>query len=248
MSRLDSSTGSPQQTKLWSEQLFANGNKAVQPKKAPPQPARKAIAPEGIPSGHRKVEIEWYDEPKEENEDFIINSALDIAIEYGCNIVRIRKEIHNTATVWEAAPVRAPTEPRAMRVGNPRALPRLGRRKMIVPAPWHYTVEFHRMDINKWFTTHVYAETETVEIKDKMVEGVATGKLSVPDGKEIKQNPEVFDPTRFSKTSGIEHYTTNHFVPLKPRGTRTEQTKPLAQEPINKRLIAAAALERDPRR
>ena len=235
----ESSASIPEQTKpLWSAVLFSDGNKPVQKQLVPLPPSPK----------YRSVPFEFYDDPKPKNKAFIIDSATEMVIKYGCDMVRIRKEIHNTASVWEEPPARAPTEPLAMR-GSYHGPPLKPRKiKRIVDAPWHYTVEFHRKDTNMWFTAHVYAETQTVKMKHRKVEGIATGKLSVPDGNEIKENPEVFYQTRHSRTNGECLYTLPVNVPIRPRGTGKGQTKPVALEPTNKRLATVAALERDPRR
>lgn len=204
-----------------------------------------------------KLPIEWYEEPKEDNEGFIIDTALDIATEYGCDLIRIRKEIHNTKSAWRDAEIDAPTEPKAMRMGRhavSKPKPRPARIHDILRAPWHYTVEFRRIDSRKYFTAHVYADTETVDIDGEEVDGISNGMLSIPDGDEIPENPEVFDESDRSCTRGKRKYKTDHWIPLLPehlvKVPRTRDpldTKSTQQKPIDKRLERARS-QCNPRR
>lgn len=195
-------------SQFWSEKLFVEGNKPVQ-KMMPPPPLSKVTQ-----NGSRVVEFEWFDRPLPENEGFIIDSATDLVIDYGCDAVRIRKEIHNTASTMEFTVMQPPTEPRAMRRNVGGVSQGTLKVRTIVPAPWHYTVEFRAMATKMWFTAHVYAETKTVKVKSKIIKGVATGELSLPNGDEIKQNPELFEASPFSLTKGRRLYKTPVIVPI----------------------------------
>ncbi|KPI39763.1 uncharacterized protein AB675_3263 [Cyphellophora attinorum] len=90
------------------------------------------------------------------------------------------------------------------RAAGTQAGPSLGKRTIMVqtyePAPWHATLEFRQMENQKWFTAHVYAETQTWKIGNNLVEGIATGEMSKPDGKDIPENPEIF-PEQFSSSA-----------------------------------------------
>lgn len=256
-----------------SERHFANGNNTTQRPRLPPTSApRQAQAVKKFVSrrdnGSLKMRkrkgidefelpIEWYHEPRPENEGFIIDTALDIATEYGCDLIRIRKEIHNTKSAWRDAEIEAPTEPKAMRMGRHAVVkpkPRPARIQDIVPAPWHYTVEFHRIDSDMYFTAHVYADTETVEIDGEEVKGISNGMLSIPDGDEIPENPEVFDESERPCTRGKRDYRTWHWIPLLPehlvKVPRTRDpldTKLTQQKPVDKRLERVHS-QREPRR
>lgn len=175
--------------------------------------------------GHfREVRIEWLDQPKPENRPFIRDTGLKIATEYGCDLVRVRKEIHNTASAWEFPEMIARDDPTpsAGQHMKPRPAPRSrrdGKVRVIVDAPWHYTVEFRLFHSGLFFNAHVYADTKTAEIAGRIVEGIATGELTVPDGVEIPDNPLVFHTNRFPCANGKAEakIVTNHFVKVLPR-------------------------------
>lgn len=154
----------------------------------------------------RRVEIEWYAQVLDENEGFIAKTAADIATAENCDLVRIRADVHNTKSAMVREDSLLSPMPASRRGLTTVAFRgnRIPLVKTFVPAPWHYTVEFRKIGSGKWFNAHVYAETRTVRMGHRLVQGVATGKLSVPDGKDIPSNPELFPPS-FRQCTKLEN-------------------------------------------
>jgi hypothetical protein len=145
----------------------------------------------------REVELAWYCNGKNLNTEFITDTCTKLAEEHDCDLINIRADVHKTKTAWIAAP----SGPRAAdkgRRGGRTGTSRPGTTliKTIEPAPWHITIELHNMNTKQWRGGHVYMETKEVILDGKVMEGIATGELSKPDGKDIPTNPELFNNHR----------------------------------------------------
>lgn len=170
----------------------------------------------------REVSIEWPLElPKSENMSFIVATVVNIATDYGCDYVRVRKEIHNTASEWGLPEELTPAKIRSVKQPQYPKVRRDGKIQIFVPAPWHYTIECRLIHGGWYFNAHIYAETKTAKIAGKIVEGIATGELTVPDGVNVPANPHVFHASKYpcvnNQDSNDKIVVTEHVVRILPR-------------------------------
>lgn len=171
----------------------------------------------------RTLQLDWHCDVLPQNKEFITLAARDLASKYNCDIVYIRADVHNTKSVAEmkpAAPIMAPRNNRRGVTLAPSWRNKMTLTRSIQPAPWHTTLELHQMDTDKYINAHVYAETKTVTMNGRRIEGIATGKLSQPDGEDIPANPELFPEQQRYSTKG--RYRESTFVDVVLSETNVE--------------------------
>ncbi|KAI9869180.1 MAG: hypothetical protein M1823_009051, partial [Watsoniomyces obsoletus] len=108
----------------------------------PPKASWAKVAAKSNPNPQLQILGHWYCPLPMDNVSFIVNSALQIAEEWGCSYVAIRSDIHNTTTTRNRM---------------------TGQKQINYNQPYHFTLEFRNRKKDAWMAAHAYTDTEEIK-------------------------------------------------------------------------------------